>query len=130
MANHSDDTVFLTPHFALQEFLYPNAPTPSPDIVTNLTRLAEALEKVRARLGRPIFITSGYRPTTYNLAIGGASRSYHRIGLAADIIVPGLTPQVVQKALADWPGGLGMYPAHTHLDLRPYRARWRGIVSR
>ncbi len=50
-----------------------------------------ALEEIRARAGRPITVTSGYRPPDYNREVGGVSNSCHIDGLAADIYCDGLT---------------------------------------
>ena len=93
----------LSPHFSLAELVasqvatrkgIDNAPTPA--IVTNLTRLAALLEQVRALVGAPIAISSGYRSPALNKAVGGAANSAHVLGLAADISTAKLTP----KALA------------------------------
>ena len=70
--------------------------TPAPAIVANLTRLAALLEQVRALVGGPITISSGYRSPALNKAVGGAANSAHVLGLAADISTTKLTP----KALA------------------------------
>jgi zinc D-Ala-D-Ala carboxypeptidase len=58
---------------------------PSPSIMGNLKKLADALEKVRALLGHPITVSSGYRSPTLNRAIGGSENSAHCLGYAADI---------------------------------------------
>ena len=55
-----------------------------------LTLLAEALEELRASLGKPINISSGYRCEELNTLVGGAKRSSHMSGLAADINVEGM----------------------------------------
>lgn len=52
----------------------------------NLKNLIEnLLDPVRENLGKPIRVTSGYRPPRLNKAVGGASNSNHLYGLAADI---------------------------------------------
>jgi hypothetical protein len=71
-----------------------NAPTPT--ITANLARLAALLEQVRALVGAPITISSGYRSPALNRAVGGAVNSAHVLGLAADISTAKLPP----KALA------------------------------
>jgi uncharacterized protein YcbK (DUF882 family) len=43
------------------------------------------LEELRLAWGRPLVITSGYRCEKRNIAVGGAPRSLHRLGRAADI---------------------------------------------
>jgi zinc D-Ala-D-Ala carboxypeptidase len=48
-------------------------------------RLAESLERLRATVGKPIPIVSGYRCPVHNHAVGGAPDSQHMYGSAADI---------------------------------------------
>lgn len=51
----------------------------------NLRRLAErVLDPARERLGAPIYVNSGYRNCAVNRLVGGARRSYHLQGRAAD----------------------------------------------
>lgn len=68
----------------------------------NLERLAEFLEEVRAAVGdRPVVVNSAFRCKAVNDAIGGRPNSQHLSGCAADLRVPGLTPdQVVKKIRA------------------------------
>lgn len=121
-----DRNAKLSPHFKLSEFVRDVDPLPPPAILANLKRLAEALEGVRSKLGgKPITITSGYRTQRHNAEVGGSKGSFHLTGLAADIVVGGLSAREVQKLLADWPGGMGSYAGWTHLDIRPYKARWK-----
>jgi len=110
----------------LAEFLKAGRPLPDKAVLANLKRLAEKLEEVRAHLGnRPMIITSGYRDPQYNRLVGGVKNSTHTRGLAADIVVPGMSPQQVQAKLKPWwPGGLGSYKTFTHIDIRGYKARW------
>ena len=93
----------LTPHFSLAELVVSQVATrqgidnaPAPAIVANLTRLAALLEQVRALVGAPITVSSGYRSPALNRAVGGAASSAHVLGLAADISTNKLAP----KALA------------------------------
>src|SRR4051794_3204408 len=59
--------------------------TPSPVICNRLRLTAERMEDVRTRLGnRAIRISSGYRCTRLNVAIGGAIYSGHVEGYAVD----------------------------------------------
>lgn len=50
----------------------------------NLKKLHEALNKFRVIYGKPMLVTSGYRPGEYNKAAGGANKSNHTICLACD----------------------------------------------
>ena len=47
------------------------------------------LDPLRARIGRPIIITSGYRSQRVNELVGGSKTSQHLSGKAADIHVQG-----------------------------------------
>lgn len=95
----------LSEHFSLEELTFTNHRefdnTPNEDQIKNLTRLAQFLETVRALLGKPILIDSGYRSSLVNSAIGSRPNSQHRLGCAADIRVPGMTPEEVVKAIYD-----------------------------
>ena len=51
------------------------------------------LDPLRARVGRPIIITSGYRSQRVNKLVGGSKISQHLTGKAADFHVLGYTPQ-------------------------------------
>lgn len=123
----------LTEHFDLREFECHDG-TQTPDhIVIRLIELAMNLEKLRAFLGAPISITSGYRTEAYNKKVGGAPHSQHVQGLAADIHVQGLSPEQVAAKIEELiangdmkQGGLGIYRSWVHYDIRGVRARWRG----
>jgi hypothetical protein len=68
--------------------------------MANLTRLAAFLEEVKTVLGgKPIMVNSAYRCKQINDAVGSKDSSQHRIGCAADIRVPSMTPDQVVKAV-------------------------------
>ena len=118
----------LTKNFRLDEFLRNSGlakdEMPEPWILESLHKLANRLQAVRDVLGKPINITSGYRTPAHNKAVGGAKNSFHLKGMAADIVVAGMSPREVQEALKNWSGGMGAYETFTHLDIRPYKARF------
>ena len=99
----------LTPNFYLEEFTNSNYAArhgikniPSPQIQQNLQVLANALEQVRALLGTPVKISSGYRNMELNRAIGGSSNSAHMLGYAADFDSNSYgTPKQIVKAIKD-----------------------------
>lgn len=88
----------LSEHFALAEMVRSQtalrrgiANQPNEEVLINLRTLCVTLlEPVRALLGVPIQITSGYRSPLLNRAVGGAMNSAHTDGLAADIIPVGM----------------------------------------
>lgn len=68
--------------------------------VANLTRLANFLEQLKVVLGgKPIMINSAFRSEAVNGAVGSKNTSDHRRGCAADIRVPGMTPDDVVRAV-------------------------------
>ena len=74
--------------------------TPGPIAYQNLVRLANFLEEVKKVLGgKPVMINSAYRGPEVNAHVGGSKNSQHMIGCAADIRVPGMTPNEVCKAI-------------------------------
>lgn len=75
--------------------------TPSPNEIANLRMLCRTLEAVRAHLGVPLLISSGYRAAPVNRLLGGVATSAHVHGLAADFIAPAYgTPLEVATAIA------------------------------
>jgi len=96
--------VKLTEHFSLEELTRTDHRTldntPDAAAIANLQRLAEFLERVKAILGgRAVMITSGYRSKAVNAACGSRESSQHTLGCAADIRVPGMTPDEVVRAV-------------------------------
>lgn len=86
--------VRLTPHFTLEEMTRTNVKLgyldqqrqtqPDAQVIDNLTRVCQWLEKVREV---PIIINSGYRCKELNRLVGGCPTSNHLTGCAADIRV-------------------------------------------
>ena len=59
---------------------------PDDKVRKNLTLLVEKiLDPLREAWGGPIIVTSGYRCGKLNRAVGGATKSQHMLGQAADI---------------------------------------------
>lgn len=58
--------------------------TPTEAITENLKKTMYVLDIVRAHMGKPILINSGYRCKRLNEIVGGAQKSMHTKGLAAD----------------------------------------------
>lgn len=94
--------------------------------------LVEYLEKIRTHFGKPITISSGYRCSVHNKNVGGATKSRHAMGDAADIIVKGVAPREVAK-YAESIGilGIGLYETSkdghfVHIDTRTKKGFWYG----
>lgn len=97
----------LSPDFELDEFCQSDTAvrlgidmTPTPVVQQSLQALVQhILQPLRDALGKPIRITSGYRPLRLNTMIGGARTSQHVLGQAADIRVDGMTVKEVCQAI-------------------------------
>ena len=94
----------LTEHFTLEELTHTDHRefdnTPNEQEQANLVRVAGLLEQVKSALGgKPIMVNSAFRSKQVNDAVGSKDTSQHRVGCAADIRVPGMTPDEVVKAI-------------------------------
>jgi len=97
----------LSAHFTLEELTASEAAdrngwdnTPNETELANLRRLADFLELVKAAVGgKPVMINSAFRCKLVNDSVGSKDTSQHRIGCAADIRVPGMTPDQVVRAI-------------------------------
>jgi len=107
----------LSEHFTLEELTHTdhrtldNTPTENEkcvidgkevivNAVANLPRLAAFLEEIKTLLGgKPIMVNSGFRSEAVNNAVGSSNKSDHRRGGAADIRVPGMTPDEGVRAM-------------------------------
>jgi Peptidase M15 len=75
-------------------------------------------------------IVSGCRSQAHNAAVGGARHSFHLSCAAADITIPGVSPQSVRAFALTMPGrgGVGTYCGMSivHIDVGPVRQWHRG----
>ena len=99
--------MMLSDHFSLAELIASDMAlrqgiknTPGLAEIDNLRRLCGLiLEPLRAAIGRPIKVTSGYRAPLLNTIIGGSSTSDHCHGRAADIQVSGMPAREVCESI-------------------------------
>ena len=94
----------MTEHFTLEELTHTDHRTldntPNETELANIQRLAEFLEELKTVLGgKPIMVNSAFRSKAVNDAVGSKDTSQHRIGCAADIRVPAMTPDQVVRAV-------------------------------
>ena len=128
-------TARITPHITLGEFALGQEARrfDHQHQVNTAAELAAFMERCRARFGgKPVIITSGYRPAAINRSVGGASSSEHLYNApgvgAVDFYVQGESVKVVQNWCdREWPYSLG-YGApkgFVHLGIRSGRPRVR-----
>lgn len=95
-------------------------------------QLVTLVQLIRDKIDKPIGITSSYRTPAYNKKIGGAPKSQHKVGRAADLNASGIGVNRLHKiaiqALSELgiKGGVGKYTKSNfvHVDVRGYTARW------
>jgi len=96
----------LSENFSLEELTRSEAAArggwdnqPNEQELENLKRLAALLQQVKTAVGgKAVMINSGFRSKKTNDAVGSNDRSQHRLGCAADLRVPGMTPRQVVEA--------------------------------
>lgn len=96
--------------------------TPNATELANLMRLAAFLEQVKLVLGgKPVIVNSAFRCKKVNDAVGSKDTSQHRVGCAADIRIPNMTPDEVVKTVID--SGIGYdqiireFDSWTHISI-------------
>jgi hypothetical protein len=125
----------LTPHITLGEFALGQEARrfDHQHQVDTAAELAAFMERCRKQFGgRPVIITSGYRPAAINRSVGGASSSEHlynapNVG-AVDFNMIGVNVKTLQDWCdANWPYSLGYGAAKgfVHLGIRAGRPRVR-----
>ena len=118
-----DGGTYLSDNFKVKEF----ACNDGSDTVLISDELVDLLQKIRDHFGVAVTINSGYRTSTYNKKVGGATNSQHVKGTAADIVAKGVDPLTVAQYaeyLMPNSGGIGVYQTFTHVDVRTSRSRW------
>jgi len=94
----------ISEHFTLEELTHTDhrelENTPNEQELENLKRLAVFLEEVKTVLGgKPVMVNSAFRSKAVNDAVGSKDSSQHRVGCAADLRVPSMTPDEVVKTI-------------------------------
>jgi zinc D-Ala-D-Ala carboxypeptidase len=104
---------------------YSGGPLSATQVKENLRRAMWRAEALRQRLGNhPLTVTSGFRSTSCNASVGGASNSQHLYGTAIDLIpTSGSMCSIASGARYTGFGGIygPGYPGHddhVHVDIR------------
>ena len=102
----------------------------SPELEGNLNKLLDAVNKLRLAYGKPLVVTSGYRPGHFNKSAKGAKKSAHMTCEAVDFNDP-------DGEFSKWClGNLGLLenaglymesPIYTH---EPPGRRWTHLQTR
>lgn len=84
-------------------------------------KLVEKLQVLRSFLNKPLYVNSAYRCPERNEEVGGAKKSQHLTGKAADISLRNLEiniKKLSKKAAEIGFTGIGLYNSFIHLDVR------------
>lgn len=106
-------------HFSVNEF---DCPCCGKNWIKD--RLIHQLDKLRAAYGAPLKVTSGYRCEAHNQAVGGAPKSQHVLGNAADVSGYDLDKLYELAQIYFMAVGDGRKKGFVHVDLRPQTKRW------
>lgn len=95
--------MMLSPNFSLDEMCRSDAATrlgidntPPAAAVGNLKDLCvNILEPLRHYMGKPVLVSSGFRNMKVNQLLGGAEKSQHLYGQAADIRIQGVSNDMI-----------------------------------
>lgn len=120
-----DGTKSLSANFKVKEF----ACKDGSDVIFISDGLVQVLQAIRSHFNAAVTINSAYRTPAYNKKVGGETYSQHQYGVAADIAVKGVDPRDVAayaETLLPNTGGIGIYSAFTHVDVRAVKSRWKG----
>ena len=124
------DSAQISKNFQFKEFDCQGKGCCSKTIIDE--KLVAYVQQIRDHFGKPVTITSPYRCEVHNKRVGGATKSYHMQGRAADIVVQGVSSREVAK-YAESIGilGIGLYETSadgyfTHIDTRTTKSFWYG----
>ncbi len=100
----------------------------SADLEINLTKLLEAVNKLRAAYGKPMYVSSGYRPGHYNKDAGGATNSAHCLCMAVDFhdVDGAIKSWITEDILVEcglWQESPQSTPTWVHVQIRPTHNR-------
>jgi hypothetical protein len=117
-----DFSCLITPNLTVGEVLqWDKRRTPQGSMRGRLLRTCQEFQKVREAWGRPLGVTSFYRPEPINQQVGGVPGSRHTTGEAFDVYPSDRSvDSFYQWVRARWTGGLGDGRARgfVHLDTR------------
>jgi hypothetical protein len=135
LSPQSPFSALITPHITLGEFARGQEARrfAHQHQIATAAELAAFLERVRVVFGgKPVIITSGYRPAAINRSVGGASNSEHLYNSpgvgAVDFYIQGADINAVQAWVdREWPCsvGYGAPKGFVHLGIRSGRPRVR-----
>jgi hypothetical protein len=120
----SDFNALVTPNVSVGEILQwdkRRTPPAGASVRARLVRTAQEFQRIRDAWGRPLGITSWYRPEPINREVGGVPGSRHVAGEAFDVYPTDRPLEAFYQWIRPrWAGGLGdgRRQGFIHLDMR------------
>jgi hypothetical protein len=120
----TDFSALITSNLTVGEVLQFDArrrPAPQSSVIPRILETCLEFQAIRTAWGRPLGVTSFYRPEPINREVGGVLNSFHVSGLAMDIYPIGMPLQALYNYLISrWTGGFGdgRGRGFIHLDRR------------
>ena len=114
----------VTPNLTVGEVLQfdrRRRPSAQSSVIPRILGTAAEFQSIRQAWGRPLGMTSFYRPEPINREVGGVPNSFHVTGMAIDIYPIGMPLQALyQWLMVRWTGGFGdgRDRGFIHLDRR------------
>lgn len=107
-------------YFTLTEFDSPDAPGSGEKMDAAFLAM---LDEARELAGVPFHITSGFRTVAHNKKVGGAAKSSHTVGCAADIATPDSRTRhaVIRGAMLAGFNRIGVGKTFVHVDNDKYK---------
>ena len=103
------------------------------DLIKIDSDLVLFLQDIRDHFSASVNIHSAYRTPAYNKRIGGAARSQHIYGKAADFDVKGVAPLTVARyteSECSLINGIGLYDRACHIDTRKTKYYWKYVAGK
>ena len=121
-----DGSTRLSDSFRVREF----ACHDGSDTVKVDTDLVKQLQRIRNWAGASVIVSSGYRTVSWNRTIGGAEKSRHLSGMAADIYIKDRKKTITEiSRFAEAIGCTGIErnedSSYVHIDTRRVKYFWR-----
>ncbi len=133
----------LTPYWSRSRKNGTNS-VPPKNLWPNIVETIIVLDEIRHQVGSPLTITSSYRSSEYNSAVGGARFSQHLIFNALDfqsnggkvrpVTIASIARNIrlekkqfvnpITKKRFTFKGGVGLYATFVHIDTRGHNADW------
>jgi uncharacterized protein YcbK (DUF882 family) len=107
-------------YFTIDEFDSPDQPGSGEQMDETFLSM---IDEARDLAGVPFKITSGYRTIAHNKKVGGAVKSSHTTGYAADIAAPNSLARyaIIRGAIMAGFNRIGVGRTFVHIDSDPYK---------